>query len=78
MKLSIDLEDVCGNPEDGESLADLLRNVIKDEVISYIRKEVKSQMKGKEAEVRRAVAEVANRDWRMLAQMMLALDKVKE
>jgi anti-sigma factor RsiW len=73
VKLSIDLDDFSSNNENNDSVAELLRNVIKDEVTAIVRSEVRRQMKSKEAEVKRMVADVANRDWRQLAAMLLEL-----
>jgi len=73
MKLSIDLEHITGDHENGDTLADLLREVIKNEVTAIVRAEVRKQMKSKESEVKKMVSEVANRDWRQLATMLLEL-----
>ena len=75
MKLSIDLEKEDGDYELQMSLADLLRETIKTEVTAIVRAEVRRQMKTKEKEVKDMVAQVANKDWRQLAQMLLTMDK---
>ena len=75
MKLSIDLEKEDGDYERQMRLADLLRETIKTEVTAIVRAEVRRQMKTKEKEVKDMVAQVANKDWRQLAQMLLTMDK---
>lgn len=75
MKLSIDLEKEEGDYERQMSMADLLRETIKTEVTAIVRTEVRRQMKTKEKEVKEMVAQVANKDWRQLAQMLLTMDK---
>ena len=75
MKLSIDLEKEEGDFDRQMSLADLLRETIKTEVTAIVRAEVRRQMKSKEKEVRDMVAQVASRDWRQLATMLLSMDK---
>lgn len=75
MKLSIDLEKEEGDYERQMSMADLLRETIKTEVTAIVRAEVRRQMKTKEKEVKDMVAQVANKDWRQLAQMLLTMDK---
>jgi hypothetical protein len=72
MKMTIDLESVNGYED--ESIAETMRGIIKDEVHAFVRKQVKDMMKSKEAEVKKMVAEIADRDWRKLAVMLSKME----
>jgi hypothetical protein len=72
MKLSIDLDEQYA--ADDESLGETIRGIIKDEVYAYVRKQVKDAMKAKEGDVKKMVAEIADRDWRKLAVMLSKME----
>lgn len=68
MKLTVDLEDAYGY--DDESVAQMMRTAIREEVQRFAKRLAKDALKKQEAEARKMVEQAANKDWKRIAALL--------
>ena len=71
MKISIDLEDVYG--DDNETIAEIIRSAIREEIAKEIRGWVRSTVMLQQDQLKKLVEDAAGRDWKKVAEALKAI-----